>query len=52
MIAHLAGYHHPGYLEFIEEAKPEVVQVGWYGAHFYSLAPTHLLADVNGYFTG
>lgn len=40
MIAHLAGYGDPGYVKFIEDAKPEVVQVGWYGAHFYSLAHT------------
>ena len=40
LIAHLAGYSHPDYLQFIEDAKPEVVQVGWYGAHFYSLALT------------
>jgi len=40
MIAHLAGYSDPGYLKFIEDAKPQVVQVGWYGAHFYSLAWT------------
>lgn len=40
MIAHLAGYGEPGYLQFIEDAKPEIVQVGWYGAHFYSLAHT------------
>ncbi len=40
MIAHLAGYSDPGYLQFIEDAKPEIAQVGWYGAHFYSLAPT------------
>jgi hypothetical protein len=40
MIAHLAGYGEPGYVKFIEDAKPELVQVGWYGAHFYSLAHT------------
>src|ERR1700680_347634 len=40
LIAHLAGYGDPGYVKFIEDAKPEVVQGGWYGAHFYSLAHT------------
>jgi len=40
MIAHLAGYGDPGYVKFIEDARPEIVQVGWYGAHFYSLAWT------------
>jgi hypothetical protein len=40
MIAHWADYADPGYLSFIEEAKPEIVQVGFYGAHFWSLADT------------
>jgi hypothetical protein len=40
MIAHLAGYGEPGYLKFIDDTKPEIAQVGWYGAHFYSLAHT------------
>src|SRR5213594_4250755 len=40
MVAHWADYADPGYLSFIEDAKPEVVQVGFYGAHFWSLADT------------
>jgi hypothetical protein len=40
MVAHWADYADPGYLSFIEEAHPEVVQVGFYGAHFWSLADT------------
>jgi hypothetical protein len=40
MIAHWADYSDPGYLTFVEEAKPEVAQVGFYGAHFWSLADT------------
>jgi hypothetical protein len=40
MVAHWADYADPGYLPFIEEAKPEVVQVGFYGAHFWSLVDT------------
>jgi len=28
MVAHWADYADPGYLSFIEEAKPEVAQVG------------------------
>jgi hypothetical protein len=40
LIAHLAGYGDPGYLKFIDDTKPQIVQVGWYGAHFYSLAHT------------
>src|SRR5688500_8081745 len=40
MIAHWADYSDPGYLPFVDEAKPEIVQVGFYGAHFWSLADT------------
>ncbi len=40
MVAHWAGYDNPAYLEFIEEAQPEIVQHGFYGAHFWSLVHT------------
>lgn len=40
MIAHLAGYGEPGYVEFIDEVEPELVQFGCYGAHFWSIAHT------------
>jgi hypothetical protein len=40
MIAHWSGYADPGYLSFVDDVKPEVVQVGFYGAHFWSLAAT------------
>src|SRR5687767_7103695 len=40
LIAHWSGYADPGYLPFVDEVKPEVVQVGFYGAHFWSLADT------------
>src|SRR5258708_24859845 len=40
MIAHWSGYADPGYLSFVDDAKPEVAQVGFYGAHFWSLADT------------
>jgi len=40
MIAHWAEYGHPEYLNFVDEAQPEVVQLGNYGAHFYSLVHT------------
>lgn len=40
MVAHWADYSDAAYLQFIEEAKPEVVQVGFYGAHFWGLADT------------
>ncbi|HWB06868.1 MAG TPA: hypothetical protein VG796_27840 [Verrucomicrobiales bacterium] len=40
LIAHWAGYADPGYLPFVDDVKPDVVQVGFYGAHFWSLADT------------
>lgn len=40
MIAHLSGYKEPGYLEFVADAKPEVAQFGFYGAHFWGLVHT------------
>ena len=40
LIAHWAGYSDPGYLSFVEDAKPDIAQVGFYGAHFWSLADT------------
>jgi hypothetical protein len=40
LIAHWSGYTDPGYLSFVDDARPEVAQVGFYGAHFWSLADT------------
>lgn len=40
MIAHMANYASDDYLKFVEEARPEVCQIGEYGAHFYSLVHT------------
>lgn len=40
MIAHLAGYADPGYLDFLQQARPELVQFGFYGAHFFNLVHT------------
>lgn len=40
MVAHWIHYDRPDYLEFIRDAEPEIVQVGFYGAHFWSLAHT------------
>lgn len=40
MVAHWAEYGHPDYLPFVFEAEPELVQLGFYGGHFYSLAHT------------
>lgn len=40
LIAHWAEYADPDYLTFVEDAKPDVCQIGFYGGHFYSLAHT------------
>jgi hypothetical protein len=40
MVAHWTDYADPEYLKFIDDTKPEVVQVGFYGGHFWSLAHT------------
>ena len=40
MVAHWAGYADPDYLAFVDEAQPELVQHGFYGAHFWGLAHT------------
>src|SRR4051812_28817893 len=40
MVAHWAGYADPGYLPFIDDVKPEIAQVGFYGGHFWSLVDT------------
>lgn len=40
MVAHWAQYAGPEYLDFIDEAEPELVQHGFYGGHFWSLAHT------------
>lgn len=40
LIAHWAEYGDDDYLKFVEDAKPEICQVGFYGGHFWSLAHT------------
>jgi dienelactone hydrolase len=40
LVAHWAEYAHPDYLKFIDDARPDIAQVGFYGAHFWSLAFT------------
>ena len=40
MIAHWANYAHKDYLPFVKDARPELVQVGFYGGHYWSLAHT------------
>lgn len=39
-MAHWDQYDLPEYMEFVREARPEVAQVGFYGAHFWSLGHT------------
>jgi len=46
LVAHWAEYGDPDYLRFIEDARPDVAQVGFYGAHFWSLGHT---PQYNGY---
>ena len=46
MIVHWTRYVEPGYLEFVEEAEPEIAQVGFYGGEFWTLA--HMPDDVKG----
>ena len=50
MIAHWDGYGDPDYLKFVEEARPEVAQVGFYGGHFWSLAHTPQFAGYPAHF--
>jgi hypothetical protein len=40
LIAHWDSYADPAYLDFVRDAQPEIAQLGFYGAHFYSLAHT------------
>ncbi len=40
IVAHWDGYGDPAYLDFVREARPEVAQVGFYGAHFWGLGHT------------
>ncbi|MCE9531770.1 MAG: acetylxylan esterase, partial [Planctomycetes bacterium] len=50
LIAHWAEYADPDYLKFVEEARPEVCQIGFYGGHFYSLAHTPQYAGYPAHF--
>lgn len=40
LLAHWSDYGSPDYLRFVEATQPDVVQVGFYGGHFWSLAHT------------
>jgi len=50
MVAHWDAYADPRYLDFIDEAQPEVVQLGFYGAHFWSLVHTPTFAGYPAHF--
>jgi hypothetical protein len=50
MIAHWDGYGDDDYLQFVEEAQPEVCQLGFYGAHFWSLVHTKEFAGYPAHF--
>jgi len=51
MIAHWDAYgDDKDYLAFVDEAQPEVAQVGFYGAHFWSLAHTDQYAGYPAHF--
>src|SRR5688500_7247114 len=40
LVAHWDQYGGEDYLTFIKDAEPDVAQLGFYGAHFWSLAGT------------
>jgi len=50
LIAHWDGYGDDDYLAFVEDAKPDVCQIGFYGGHFYSLAHTPQYAGYPAHF--
>jgi len=50
MIAHWDAYGDPEYLKFVDEARPEVAQVGFYGAHYWSLSHTAQFAGYPSHF--
>ncbi len=39
MVAHWSQYGDEAYLDFIDEAQPEQVQLGFYGGHFWFHTP-------------
>jgi hypothetical protein len=40
LLAHWADYGNADYLPFVADARPDVVQFGFYGGHFWSLSHT------------
>ena len=49
LVAHWDQYADPGYLKFVEDARPEVAQVGFYGGHFWSLGQGRANGDTHIY---
>ena len=49
MLTHWTEYFEPGYLPFVDEVQPELIQVGFYGAEFWAIAhvPKADLKDTN-----
>jgi len=50
MVAHWHQYNHADYLPFLREARPDVVQLGFYGGHFWSLAHTKAFGGYPAHF--
>lgn len=50
MVAHWAEYNDPQYVPFLFGAEPELVQLGFYGGHFWSLAHTSSYNDYPAHF--
>lgn len=50
MVAHWSEYGGPEYWKFIDAVKPELVQFGFYGGHFYSLAHTEQFSGYPAHF--
>lgn len=50
LVAHWDAYGDAAYLPFIDEVQPEVAQVGFYGAHFWSLVHTPVYGGYPAHF--
>lgn len=50
LIAHWDAYGENDYLKFVEDARPEICQIGFYGGHLYSLSHTSQYAGYPAHF--
>ena len=50
LVAHWTDYAKPEYLKFLDEAQPDIAQVGFYGGHFYGLAHTKYFGGYPAHF--